>query len=124
MQVPKKLEDNKKNIYMSSSSPPSVYEAYFNQYKADLSLFLRLRSEELIPDGRMVLTVLGRSSADHTTKDCCRIWDLLAKSLQDMSAEVTSICYSAVLTEHKLVVDHIYSSLPNLLLCLILSSSI
>lgn len=91
MQVPDNLENNKGNIYMSNANPPGVYGAYFNQYKADFLTFLRLRSEEVIPNGQMVLTFAGRSIADPTSKDCCRKWELLAKSLKDMSAEVYMI---------------------------------
>lgn len=96
MQVPEKLENyNKGNIYISKASPPGVYEAYFNQYKADFSKFLRLRFEEVSPNGQMVLTFAGRSTADPSSNDCSCKWKLLAKSLEDMSAEVLSIFYSS-----------------------------
>lgn len=86
-QVPENLENNKGNIYMSKKSPPNVYEAYWRQYLRDFSTFLRIRSEEITDNGRMVLTFIGRSGADPTSKDCCCIWDLLATSLHDMVAE-------------------------------------
>lgn len=83
--VPDKLLDNnQKNIHLAKSSPHGVYEAYFNQFKRDFTEFLRMRSEEIIPDGRMVLTLVGRSFEDHTIKDGFYIFALLAKSLQDM----------------------------------------
>lgn len=88
MQVPDKLLDNQKNIHLAKSSPRSVYEAYFNQFKSDFTELLRMRSEEILPDGRMVLTLIGRSFEDHTIKDDCYIYVLLAKSLEDMLAEV------------------------------------
>ncbi|KAK1386991.1 Salicylic acid methyl transferase [Heracleum sosnowskyi] len=87
-QVPGELLDtNKGNIYLSKSSPSSVYEAYLNQFKSDFATFLRMRSREMIPDGRMVLTLIGRSIADPTSKDCCHIYGLLAKSLHDLLDE-------------------------------------
>ncbi|KAK1355340.1 JA-methyltransferase [Heracleum sosnowskyi] len=87
-QVPEDLLDyNKENIHMANSSPSSVYEAYFTQFKKDFTTFLRIRSEEILPIGRMVLTLLGRSNADPTIKDCCYIYGLLGKSLVDMSAQ-------------------------------------
>lgn len=87
-QVPDNLLDyNKENIHMANSSPQSVYEAYLTQFEKDFTTFLRMRSEEIIPNGRMVLTLPGRSSEDHTIKDCCFMFGLLAKSLLDMSAE-------------------------------------
>ncbi|KAL1818959.1 hypothetical protein ACET3Z_013828 [Daucus carota] len=82
-QVPENLLDNNKgNVYIANASPPGVYEAYFNQYKRDLTTFLRMRSEEIIPDGRMVLTLQGKRGSDPANKDCCYIYELLAKSLQ------------------------------------------
>ncbi|WOG90820.1 hypothetical protein DCAR_0310066 [Daucus carota subsp. sativus] len=87
-QVPANLLDsNKGNIYMAKSSPRSVYEAYYYQFEKDFTEFLRLRSEEMISNGRMVLTLPGRSSADHTIKECFYIFKLLGNSLLDMSAE-------------------------------------
>ena len=42
-----------------------------------------MRSVEMIPDGRMVLTLIGKNPVE----DYC-VYDLLAKSLQDMLVEV------------------------------------
>ncbi|KAK1355341.1 Salicylic acid carboxyl methyltransferase [Heracleum sosnowskyi] len=87
-QVPENLLDhNKGNIHLATSSPRSVYVAYFTQFKKDFTTFLRMRSEEIIPNGRMVLTLKGRSNADPTIKDCNLIIGLLGKSLVDMCAE-------------------------------------
>ncbi|GLT80048.1 hypothetical protein SLA2020_515110 [Shorea laevis] len=86
-QLPEGLENNKGNIYMSSSSPPNVIKAYYEQFKQDFSLFLKCRSEELVTGGRMVLTILGRRSDDPTSKECCYIWELLAMALNDMVSE-------------------------------------
>ncbi|WOG92217.1 hypothetical protein DCAR_0311480 [Daucus carota subsp. sativus] len=87
-QVPANLLDyNKGNIHMAKSSPRRVYEAYFSQFEKDFTTFLRMRSEEVIPNGRMVLSLVGRSSADHTMKDSCYMYGLLGKSLLEMSAE-------------------------------------
>uniref|UniRef100_A0A5B7BF43 SAM dependent carboxyl methyltransferase n=1 Tax=Davidia involucrata TaxID=16924 RepID=A0A5B7BF43_DAVIN len=72
---------------MAKTSPPDVFEAYLKQFQRDFSAFLSSRSEEIIPAGRMVLTSLGRSIADPTSKDCRCLWELLAKSLLDMVAE-------------------------------------
>ncbi|GLU19855.1 hypothetical protein SLE2022_360790 [Rubroshorea leprosula] len=86
-QVPEGLENNKRNIYMASSSPPDVIKAYYNQFQQDFSLFLKCRSEEVVAGGRMVLTILGRRSDDPTSKECCYIWELLAIALNDMVSE-------------------------------------
>ncbi|KAL2337644.1 hypothetical protein Fmac_012090 [Flemingia macrophylla] len=50
---------NKGNIYMTSASPPSVYEIYLKQFQKDFTLFLKSRSEELISGGIMVLIFIG-----------------------------------------------------------------
>ncbi|KAL5722413.1 hypothetical protein ACHQM5_005936 [Ranunculus cassubicifolius] len=83
-QVPLGIESNNENIYIAKTSPPCVLKAYLNQFQNDFSTFLRLRSEEMVEGGRMVLTLLGRKSEDPSSKECCRFWELLAKSLQDM----------------------------------------
>ncbi|KAH1068554.1 hypothetical protein GYH30_006217 [Glycine max] len=51
---------NKGNVYITSTSSSSVYEAYFNQFEKDFKLFLKSRSEELRSGGIMVLTFIGR----------------------------------------------------------------
>ncbi|KAK8545096.1 hypothetical protein V6N13_066404 [Hibiscus sabdariffa] len=82
--VPKGVDNNKGNIYISKSSPPNVSKAYSEQFQNDFSNFLRCRSEEMMSGGRMMLTLIGRSITDPTSKDCCSLWDLLAKSLLDL----------------------------------------
>ncbi|KAJ0097077.1 hypothetical protein Patl1_28975 [Pistacia atlantica] len=99
--VPENLENNKGNIYMAKSSPPSVHKAYLEQFQKDFSLFLSLRSEEIICGGRMLLTFIGRSVADPWSKDCCYLWELLTKSILELVDEglveeselVHSICH-------------------------------
>ncbi|KAM0001688.1 putative methyltransferase [Helianthus debilis subsp. tardiflorus] len=86
-QVPKMIDINKGNIYMSTTSPPSVIKAYREQFQKDFSTFLKCRADEMVSEGRMVLTILGRQSDDPCSKECCYIWDLLATSLKDMVAE-------------------------------------
>ncbi|XP_076948725.1 putative jasmonic acid carboxyl methyltransferase 1 [Bidens hawaiensis] len=86
-QVPKGLESNALNIYMAKTSPPNVFHAYGKQFKTDFTYFLQIRSEELVCEGRMVLTLVGRSVADPTSDDGCRLWELLAQSLLDMVKE-------------------------------------
>ncbi|XP_076886248.1 S-adenosyl-L-methionine:benzoic acid/salicylic acid carboxyl methyltransferase 2-like [Bidens hawaiensis] len=86
-QVPKMMNTNKGNIYMSTTSPPSVIKAYREQFQSDFLTFLKCRAEEMVSGGRMVLTILGRQSDDPCSKECCYVWDLLAASLNDMIAE-------------------------------------
>ncbi|MCL7047158.1 hypothetical protein MKW94_001458 [Papaver nudicaule] len=86
-QVPTINEINKGNLYITKSSPPSVIEAYLDQFKKDFVVFLKCRSEEVIKGGRMVLTLLGRRSSDPTSKECCSILGLLSMALNDMVLE-------------------------------------
>ncbi|KAK7859832.1 salicylate carboxymethyltransferase [Quercus suber] len=64
---------NKGNIYLASTSPPSVLRAYYEQFQRDFSMCLNCRAEELMAGGGMVLTFLGRRSEDPSSKECCYI---------------------------------------------------
>lgn len=86
-QVPDGLEGNKGNIYMASTSHPTILKAYYKQFEMDFSEFLKCRAEELVPGGYMVLTLLGRKSEDPSSKECCYVWELLAMVLNDMVSE-------------------------------------
>ncbi|KAK8634246.1 hypothetical protein V6N13_015074 [Hibiscus sabdariffa] len=85
--VPEGVENNKGNVYIAKSSPPNVLKAYSKQFQNDFSNFLHSRSEEMIGGGQMLLTLIGRSISDPTSKDCCYLWDLFTKSLHDLVAE-------------------------------------
>lgn len=87
---------NKGKIYISKTSPSSVLEAYSQQFKENFSLFLKSRSEELVPGGRMVLSFMGRRSVDPTTDESCYQWELLAKALMSMVSEVMIIFFSFI----------------------------
>ncbi|XP_073063764.1 benzoate carboxyl methyltransferase-like [Primulina eburnea] len=85
LQVPRGLEsENKENIYISITSPPEVIDAYAEQYKRDFSTFLRMRGEEMVPGGRMVLTFVGRRFEDPTSKEQSRHLTMLAHTLLEM----------------------------------------
>ncbi|MED6220952.1 S-adenosyl-L-methionine:benzoic acid/salicylic acid carboxyl methyltransferase 3 [Stylosanthes scabra] len=86
-QVPEGVENNKGNIYMWSTSPLNVFEAYYEQFQRDFSWFLKCRAQEVVEGGCMVLTFLGRRSEDPSSKECCYIWQLLAMALNEMVAE-------------------------------------
>ncbi|OVA13676.1 SAM dependent carboxyl methyltransferase [Macleaya cordata] len=72
---------NKGNIYISESSPEVVFKAYLSQFQDDFSVFLRSRSEELVPGGRMVLLLLGRKGSDHSERGVGFLWELLARCI-------------------------------------------
>ncbi|XP_075488402.1 benzoate carboxyl methyltransferase-like [Primulina tabacum] len=85
--IPEGLENNKENIHMAMASPPETFEAYARQYRQDFTTFLTSRGEEMVPGGRMVLTFVGRSVEDPSTKDDCAHFTLLASSLLEMVNE-------------------------------------
>ncbi|CAL0335238.1 unnamed protein product [Lupinus luteus] len=82
--VPEGIENNKGNIYTSNTSPLNVLKAYYEQFQRDFSLFLKCRAEELVEGGCMVLTIVGRRSENRSSKECCYIWEVMAKALNDM----------------------------------------
>lgn len=73
---------NKGNIHIAETSPPGVHRAYLNQFERDFTAFLKLRSQEIIPGGRMLLTLLGSEP-----KHFCKIWELISISLNDLVIE-------------------------------------
>ena len=81
---------NKGKMYISKSSPAYVVDAYLLQFQKDFSVFLKARSEEMVPGGRMVLSFMGRRSADPSTPESCYHWELLAQALMTMAHEVSN----------------------------------
>ncbi|KAF8115277.1 hypothetical protein N665_0029s0113 [Sinapis alba] len=86
--VPNRLEKNRMSVYITGSSPPSEHKAYLNQFQTDFNKFLRMRSEEMVSNGRMVLTLIGRKTLDDSLyRDCCHWLTLLSDSLCDLVFE-------------------------------------
>uniref|UniRef100_A0A1J3JWE4 Salicylate/benzoate carboxyl methyltransferase n=1 Tax=Noccaea caerulescens TaxID=107243 RepID=A0A1J3JWE4_NOCCA len=86
--VPEGLEKNKMSVYITTSSPLSTYKAYLNQFRRDFTTFLKLRYEEMVPNGIMVLTFIGRKTIGNPLhRDCCHFWTLLSKSLRGLVVE-------------------------------------
>ncbi|XP_039118950.1 S-adenosyl-L-methionine:benzoic acid/salicylic acid carboxyl methyltransferase 3-like [Dioscorea cayenensis subsp. rotundata] len=78
---------NKGNIYISRTSPPIISRLYLEQFKRDFSSFLKLRSQELVNGGQMVLSFLGRKSSDPSKAEECHVWGLVADALNSMVQE-------------------------------------
>ncbi|XP_043721235.1 3,7-dimethylxanthine N-methyltransferase CkTbS-like [Telopea speciosissima] len=77
---------NKGKIYISNTSPPTFSKAYLEQFEQDFTLFIKLRSKELIPNARMVLILHGRQGGDPSLATC-DYWELLSEALIAMVAE-------------------------------------
>uniref|UniRef100_A0A453QFL4 Uncharacterized protein n=2 Tax=Aegilops tauschii TaxID=37682 RepID=A0A453QFL4_AEGTS len=57
------------------------------QFKKDMLLFLQLRHEELVANGQMVLTFLGRKHDDVYSASLNRLYGLLSQSVQSLVEE-------------------------------------
>ena len=66
----------------------SVSKSYVDQFQNDFSLFLKMRSEEVVSNGRMVLIFKGRNASDPLNRESCHYWSLLTDSLLDLVSEV------------------------------------
>ncbi|KAJ3696669.1 hypothetical protein LUZ61_000374 [Rhynchospora tenuis] len=93
-QVPEGLESNgdyvppnKGNIYIGKTSPPLVVKLYQDQFTRDFSLFLKLRFNELVPGGQMVLAFLGRKKKNIYNGELSSLWGLVSESLHSMVHE-------------------------------------
>nr|WKU83440.1 O-methyltransferase 4 [Hamelia patens] len=73
----------KGNIHSGKSSPPSVQQAYLDQFTKDFTIFLRMRSQELVTHGRLLLTFMCGNDED----DGPDFLDLLGSSLNDLVLE-------------------------------------
>ena len=76
---------NKGHVYLTNTSLSIVYKAYFEQFQRDFKLFLSLRSDELTPNGNMILTLLGRENALFEMSSSEALIELV---LKDMVLEV------------------------------------
>lgn len=82
---------NKGKMFISSTSPPAVPAAYRRQFQRDFSLFLKSRAAEVVPGGRMVLSMLSRENDDnYTDVKTSLFWDLLSESLAALVSQVST----------------------------------
>ncbi|KAK7394704.1 hypothetical protein VNO78_15239 [Psophocarpus tetragonolobus] len=73
---------NKGNCHIVSTSPQAVYNTYLKQFEQDFKLFLKSRSEELVPGGAMVLVLLGRNEIPRRSG-----WEIISLTLNEMWLE-------------------------------------
>ncbi|TVT99276.1 hypothetical protein EJB05_55351 [Eragrostis curvula] len=80
-----KTPQDERDIYITKTSSPSVVKLFQEQFRKDFSLFLKLRYEELVVDGQMVLTFIGKKNEDVLGGDSNHhLYGLLAQSLQSL----------------------------------------
>uniref|UniRef100_A0ACD6ANZ8 Uncharacterized protein n=1 Tax=Avena sativa TaxID=4498 RepID=A0ACD6ANZ8_AVESA len=78
---------NKGNIYVAKNTPPYIVKLYQEQFRNDFLLFLKLRYEELVFGGQMLLTFLGRKNEDAYSGELNHLYGLLAQSIQFLVEE-------------------------------------
>ena len=54
-------------------------------------MFLNARSQEVVPNGCMVLILRGRLSSDPSDMESCFTWELLAIAIAELVSQVASI---------------------------------
>ncbi|CAL5007712.1 unnamed protein product [Urochloa decumbens] len=59
-----------------------VIQAYREQFRKDFTLFLKLRAQELVPGGRMVVSMVGSRHYE-----CITPWDIVTIPLNDMASK-------------------------------------
>ncbi|MED6208130.1 hypothetical protein PIB30_042308 [Stylosanthes scabra] len=74
---------NKGNIYITSTSPPEVDQAYLDQFQHDFGAFLRSRAEELVQGGGIFLLFLCRDQ----NSEIVAPYGILGLALNDMVRE-------------------------------------
>ncbi|KAG2632783.1 hypothetical protein PVAP13_2NG124800 [Panicum virgatum] len=75
---------NKDNIYITYTTTLAEVKQFQEQFHKDFSLFLKLRHEELVYGGKMVLIFLGREDEDACNGDLNKLFGLVARSLQSL----------------------------------------
>ncbi|RLN12918.1 anthranilate O-methyltransferase 2-like [Panicum miliaceum] len=66
---------------------PLVVKLFQQQFQKDFSLFLKLRYEELVFGGQIILTFIGRKNEDVFSGEPNHFYGLLAQSLQSLVDE-------------------------------------
>uniref|UniRef100_A0A0E0F4E9 Jasmonate O-methyltransferase n=1 Tax=Oryza meridionalis TaxID=40149 RepID=A0A0E0F4E9_9ORYZ len=89
-QVPENLDGsmNEGNVHIGPTTPSMLAKLYQNQFEKDFLQFLRMRCKEIVPRGRMVLTLTGRRSKDVFDAGRTTIgFELLSQGLRTLVAE-------------------------------------
>ncbi|CAL5042685.1 unnamed protein product [Urochloa decumbens] len=88
--VPEELVRNVIPFYHSDeavrrSRRPIIVKAYARQFEKDFTRILRLRAQEMVPGGRMVLSMIGQR-ADEEAKNSLRQLEFMTAVLHEMAS--------------------------------------
>uniref|UniRef100_A0ACD5W372 Uncharacterized protein n=2 Tax=Avena sativa TaxID=4498 RepID=A0ACD5W372_AVESA len=87
---------NEGNVYIAKTTPAGVVELYRRQFQEDMLLFFKLRHEELVLGGQMVLTFHGRKYEDlYNNGYLDHPTGLLSRALQSL---VEQVCHIIIFT--------------------------
>ncbi|KXG29437.1 hypothetical protein SORBI_3004G036100 [Sorghum bicolor] len=79
---------NEDNIYITKTTTPFVVKQFQKLFYKDFSLFLKLRHEELVHGGQMVLIFNGRKDEDVYNGDLNKLFALVAIALKSLVLKV------------------------------------
>ncbi|KAF8723607.1 hypothetical protein HU200_021564 [Digitaria exilis] len=83
----RKTCQDKGDIYITKTTSPSIVKLFQQQFQKDFSLFLKLRYEELVFGGQIILTFIGRKYEDVFSGESNHLYGLLAQSLRSLVDE-------------------------------------
>ncbi|KAF8641717.1 hypothetical protein HU200_067740 [Digitaria exilis] len=83
----RKTCQDKGDIYITKTTSPSIVKLFQQQFEKDFSLFLKLRYEELVFGGQIILTFIGRKYEDVFSGESNHLHGLLGQSLQSLVDE-------------------------------------
>jgi hypothetical protein len=85
----RKTHQDKGDIYITKTTSPTLVKLFQQQFQRDIALFLKLRYEELVFGGHIILTCIGRKHEDVLRGESNHhLYGLLAQSLQSLVDEV------------------------------------
>ncbi|CAN6170415.1 unnamed protein product [Urochloa humidicola] len=88
LKITTKMRQDNGNIYITKTTSPALVKLFQQQFQMDFSLFLRLRYEELVFGGHIILTFIGRKHDDvFIGESNHHLYGLLAQSLQSLVDE-------------------------------------
>ncbi|KAG8090213.1 hypothetical protein GUJ93_ZPchr0011g28874 [Zizania palustris] len=74
---------NDDNIYIGKTTPQAVVQLFREQFEKDFQMFLTLRHKELVSDGQMVLTFVGRNKEEMPMHGgVALVWEALSQALR------------------------------------------